>query len=186
MLADSYRANQKLTTKRRKITDKHKFWSDNQKLEAVQTFILLGGSPSLTAKTLQIPLVTLNYWRSKEWWKELHQDIKTQERLTLSARLKNIVEKSLHLVEDRLENGDYIYDNKTGQLKRRPVGLKDSHRVAVELLDRKAKLDAVEEFKTSQESIEEKLVKLQESFKKLAENNQKVVEVTDVVFGKEV
>lgn len=185
MLADKQTVKKLPSPRRRAVGAAGCRWSDSQKIEAVTTYILLGGNCRLTANTLKISETTLHYWKSQEWWKEVSDEIKTQEKLTLSTKLKKLVDKSLDLVQDRLENGDFIYDQKTGQIKRKPVVLKDVHKVASDLLDRKTKLDAIDTFKASQESIDDKLSKLAESFKTIAEQNKKSVEVTDVIFVEE-
>jgi len=163
----------------------HCAWSDGQKLEAVQTYILLGGNQRQTAHVLGIPINTMQLWRKTEWWHDLESEIKQQENLTLSVRLKKIVDKSLMLVEDRLENGDFIYDQKTGQLKRKPVILKDAHQVAIQMIDKRDKLDVTRVYTVDQENIQEKLTKLAKAFEEFA-GKPKTIEVTDVVFGREL
>lgn len=160
-------------------------WSDSQKLEAIQTYLLLG-NVTLTAATLKIPLITLKVWRATAWWKELESELKLQDNLQLSAKLKNLVEKSLDIVGDRLTSGDFLYNNLTGQLTRKPVNLKDAHKVAIDLIDKKRLIDNSTVHETAQELAEEKLAKLAQKFaemasKKLEEIKKPIIDVTDVV-----
>src|SRR5688572_21883315 len=81
-------------------------WSDSQKIEAVTTYLMLG-SLVLTSNVLKIPEVTLASWKKTEWWADVVKEIQAQENITLSNKLKSIVDKSLSLMGDRLENGDF-------------------------------------------------------------------------------
>lgn len=115
-------------------------WSDKQKIEAVQSYMMLGNL-ALSSRLLSIPEVTLRYWKTTEWWKDVMDDLKVQDNIQMSARLKKIVDASLTAVEDRLEHGDLVYNQKSGEMVRKKVNLKDAHKVAVDLMDKKAALD---------------------------------------------
>ena len=43
----------------------------------------------------------------------------------LDAKTSKIVDKALDQIMDRLENGDHIYDQKTGRIRRAPVKLRE-------------------------------------------------------------
>lgn len=182
MLSDHPAVVTRKSPKRRAVDASKCRWSDSQKLEAVQTYILLGGNHNQTSKVLNIPTQTLHVWRRSEWWHEIEREIRTQETLTLSAKLKNIVDKSLLLVEDRLDKGDFYYDQKTGQVKRKPVSLKDVHMVARDLMDRREKINVQSNYTVDQENIGEKLSKLAKAFEEFANKEKVVVEVTDVIY----
>ena len=138
-------------------------WSDKQKIEAVQSYLLLGNL-ALTSRILSIPEITLRVWKTSEWWKNAVEDIKTQETVQMSARLKKIVDASLVAVEDRLLNGDYVYDNKTQQMIRKQVNMRDAHKVAVDLMDKSAVLDKVNGPVEQQQTDDQRLMKLAEKF----------------------
>lgn len=159
--------------KRRSVNDKWVNWSDNQKIEAVTTYLLLGNVRH-TAAALKIPDPTLRYWRGCDWWKEIEQDIKANDRIVLSNRLKQIVDNSLDLIEDRIEKGDFIYDQKTGKMKRKPLQARDVHKIAVDFLDRREGLDMHKEIVQNQESIQDKLNKLAQSFSDLATGKKNI------------
>jgi hypothetical protein len=159
----------------------NKGWSDSQKIEAVKTYLALG-EVRLTAAVLKIPEVTIHNWKSKEWWKEIEQDLRTQEDLVLSARLQKIINKSLEQVEDRLERGDYVFDQKTGKLVRKPVNLAVAHKVAMDMVDKRDVLNNKIPQSTSVDAIEDKLNKLAEKFAEIAGVAKRpVIEVTDVI-----
>ena len=152
-------------------------WSDAQKIEAVTLWLSLGNL-NLVGATLRIPEDTIRKWRATTWWKEVAEEIQLQDRIQLSATAKNIVDKSLGVIAERLENGDWIYDQKTGQMRRKPVTMKDALQVADRMLDRKEQLDKAQDTgATSSESVEQKLNKLMEKFAAIAQPT-----VTDVIY----
>ena len=167
------------SVKRRGVNQAKKHWSDSQKIEAVTLWLSLGNL-RLVGATLKIPEDTLRRWRATQWWKDIADEIQLQDRIQLSATAKNIVDKSLSVLADRLENGDWIYDQKSGQMRRKPVAMKDALAVADKMLDRKDQLDRTTVQTQSTESVENKLAKLMEKFSAMA---QPVV--TDVVFVQE-
>lgn len=171
---------------RRAVGAVKKRWSDSQKTEAVQMYMVLG-SLKLVAGALQIPFDTLKVWKASEWWKNLEGDLRVQEDLQLSARLTKIVNRSYDVIEDRLENGDFVYDQKSGKMRRKPVNMRDAHKVAVDLIDKKDMLIErhIRGETVTTDKIEKTLADLAANFAKIANsiNTHGPVEVTDVIFG---
>ena len=154
-------------------------WSDKQKIEAVQSYLLLGNL-ALTSRILKIPEITLRVWKTTEWWKNVVDDIRQQESMEMSGRLKKIVDASLVAVEDRLLNGDMMYDNKTGQMVRKPVNMRDAHKVAVDLMDKRKLLDKEVLEGPVEAQEDDRLLKLAEKFASFVQVKMKPVETIDV------
>jgi transposase-like protein len=145
MLSDAESKKNKSSGKARSIyAGTNKQWSDAQKTEAVKTYLLLGNL-AMTSRMLGIPEVTLRLWKTTQWWQDVYHELKSQEKLELNRRLKKIVEASLAVVEDRLVHGDYQFDQKTGEVIRKPVNMKDAHKVAVDLQQRQDILEKTAE-----------------------------------------
>ena len=157
--------------------------SDQKKLDAVQSYVILGDL-SLTSKAVAVPRETLKAWKNTSWWRDLEQEVRSTETLVLASNLKKQVDKAMSLVADRLENGDYLYNPKTGEMVRKPVSLKDAHKVVTDFIDRRHKLTSHEENKILQKDIKDHLQDLAKTFEQFAVSTSKkpVVEVTDVVF----
>lgn len=185
-LSDSDSRKHVPTVRRRKSGDVRKHWSDSQKVEAVQTYIILG-SLKLVAGALKIPFDTLKLWKKSEWWKEIHDELMVQEDLQLSTRLRKIVAKSYDVVEDRLANGDFVYDQKSGEMRRKPVAMRDAHKVALDLHGKQQELidRHMQEKTISVDTIDKRLKDLADSFAKIAgQVKNGPIEVTDVIIGK--
>jgi transposase-like protein len=174
----------KPSNRRRAVDAPSRSWSDSQKLEAVTTYLSLGNL-ALTSRVLKIPEMTLREWKQKDWWKEIEGELKVQDNIQLSSRLKRIIESTLSVTEDRLANGDWIYDNKTGQLVRKPVNMRDAHKVAMDMIEKREILDNKAPTSVSVEQIDDKLKKLAEKFEQIAAG-RRPLEVTDVIIGTEV
>ena len=155
-------------------------WSDKQKIEAVQSYLLLGNL-ALTSRILSIPEITLRVWKTTQWWKDTVAEIKLQENIQMSGRLKKIVDASLTAVEDRLQHGDWVYDQKTGKMMRKEVGIKDAHKVATDLMDRQKVIEKATQPVTQEEQNDDKLLKLAEKFAAFVTEKIEHKEVLDVV-----
>ena len=186
MLSDMPSKQDRKTGRNRSIeAGTNKQWSDNQKMEAIQSYLLLGNL-ALTSRILGIPEITLRVWKRTEWWADMVNEIKSQDRIQLSSRMKKIVDASLTVVEDRLLNGDYQFDQKTGQNIRKPVNMKDAHKVAVDLQDRQDLLEKTEKPEITEDKIESRLLQLANTFAEMAtkkieqvNNSRRTVDVED-------
>jgi len=138
-------------------------WSDKQKLEAVQSYLMLGNL-ALTSRILSIPEITLRVWKRSDWWATAVAEMKAQENMQMSVRLKKIVDASLGAVEDRLVNGDWIYDQKTGEMRRKPVDIRAAHKVAVDLMDKQEIVEKASTEAAVEKHDEDRLLKLAEKF----------------------
>jgi hypothetical protein len=166
-----------------KVDKAGKSWSDSQKIEAVTTYLKLGNI-TRTSEVLKIPRPTIVSWRATEWWKDLEKDLRAEENLVLSSTMKGLVDKSLLAVEDRLDKGDWVYDNKQGKAVRKPVSMKDALSVSTNLIDKRMAIASTESYTVANDSIAEKLSKLAKSFEEFA-SAKPVVNVTDVIFVEE-
>jgi len=111
-------------------------WKEAKKIEAVTTY-LSTGSVAETSRMLGVPYKTLEGWRYSEWWKELTAKIQAEEDQQLDAKTSKIIDKALDNIMERLENGDHIYDQKTGKIRRAPVKLRDLNSAFNNLLDKR-------------------------------------------------
>ena len=165
MLSDSERKKDKKSKRIRSIAaETNRQWADSQKMEAIQSYLLLGNL-ALTSRILGIPEITLRVWKTSQWWKDAVAEIQAQEKIELSAKMKKIVGASLAVVEDRLVNGDFQFDQKSGEVIRKPVNMKDAHRVAMDMQERQVTIEkAMNSEVTQEDDVQSKLLKLAEQF----------------------
>lgn len=159
----------KMASKKR---GKGTLWQDEKRIEVATTW-LATGSWSLTSAMTGVPIGTLRFWKEADWWKDLLREIQDSENIELSGKLKKIVDKSIDVTIDRLENGDHVYDAKKGKMVRVPVKLRDSVR-AIETMQNKRMLLAKQPTKiTESRTVDARLEKLAEEFAKFS--NMKIV-----------
>jgi hypothetical protein len=171
---------------RRKARDrryKKGVWTTNQKIQVVSTYLMLG-SLTQTAVVTGVPYQTVERWKTMDWWKEYALKLQTEDIQKLDGNLKKIVEKALRAVEDRLDNGEAQYDQKTGEIVRIPVKAHVALKISTELLTKQDKIRSQPEIKEIEATIDARLTKLAEEFSKFTvqQNNRTVdVEMVEVV-----
>jgi len=156
-------------------------WSEKQKYEAVALYKLLG-SLTETAKQLMIPLDTIKRWHISDWWKDYELEVAQAGRAGLTGKLSKIRDRAITIVEDRLENGDLVVNQKTGELVRRPVNVVVANKIMTDTIDRAVlieKLNTEHKQTITTEKITDRLLHLAEFFKKGGQKRE-VGEVIDV------
>lgn len=162
-------------------------WPIEKRLEVVSQFLLLGNMKVVAAMT-GVDYDLCRKWKTQAWWPEMVAEVRATQNIKTDTTLTEIIEKSLEAAYDRIVNGDYIYDQKTGEIKRRPAALRDIHRVAVDLLGKREflrdKAEASGDHK--QTSVEEHLSILANNMSQWFEKQKKPVidleEVEDAVY----
>lgn len=144
-------------------------WPEKKKLEVLSTFLATGSTP-LAAAICKVPQETIRHWKKQPWWQERIKDIKNEENLQLDSRLSKILDKSLDAVLDRIENGEAMYDPRTGEIRRVPAKLRDVQKVASDMVDKKQLLTKVQKAKEQdkQQITADHLVQLAKEFAKFA------------------
>lgn len=99
-------------------------YTEEQKLEAMRLFVLCGNASDV-CRQLKIPFPTMEQWKTKQWWKDGVRDIRNGNDDLLDVKLTNAIDSALSKINDRIENGDQIYDPRTGDIIRVPAKLRD-------------------------------------------------------------
>lgn len=154
-------------------------YADSQKLEAVKLWLVCGNMPVVSA-TLGIPLPTIKQWRYSKWWGEIVAELKTEDSIKLSKKLQEVANKALAVVEDRLDNGDWIYDQKLGEMRRKPVSSRDAYQITAGVLDRHLAIERKPQEDANQQKIADRLESIAATFASFARKTTKI-EVVDVV-----
>lgn len=145
-------------------------WSEKQKYEAVALYKMVG-SLRAVGRSLGIPEETMRNWHQSEWWKRVEDEITTESRVKRSKRLDKLVDLASDIIEDRLANGDYVYDAKSGTLRRKPVNALTAQKVLQTAIDKQVLLEqlAKEDKKLeSQEKMTDRLATIYDQMLKFA------------------
>jgi hypothetical protein len=146
---------------------KKSVWTQNQKLEAVSTYLMLGNMAE-TAIVTGIPHQTLKVWKTTDWFKDYSLQLQSEDIQKMDGKLKRIVDKALKAVEDRLDLGDAQFDQKTGLITRVPVKAHVALKITSELMTKQEKLHNNPIKEEVEKTIDDRLAKLSEEFARFA------------------
>jgi hypothetical protein len=125
----------------------------------------------LRANTLGIPEGTVRRWHGEDWWKSHEDDYRSSRRTKLTGQMESLKDKAVKVVEDRLDNGDWVYDQKLGQMVRKPINSINATTILRTALDKHLALEqlALLEKKTvTEEKVADRLAKLGDDFRRFA------------------
>ena len=161
------------------------WWKESKRIEVV-TLYLSTGSPSETSRISGVPLKTVESWMGKDWWKELIAKIRSEEDQALDAKLSKSMDRALTELMDRLENGEYIYDQKTGKVKRMPAKLRDLNIAFNNILDKRQLIRKQPTKIVEQQTTAVALQQLAESFAKFVNKTEKELPTHELIEGETV
>jgi len=152
-------------------------WSD--KTKACQLY-MLNGNMRIVSEVTDIPYDTLSDWKRSEWWPTLVEELRAAKRAKTGVKLSNIIDTSLEVLQDRLENGDWVLNNKTGEMQRRPVSLRDATTATNNLLTRQLQMEEIaDKMENNHTTVQETLTLLAREFQKMTrqKNNKSATDV---------
>ena len=142
-------------------------WPHKKRIEACTAYLALGNAAFVEIAT-GVPAGTVRQWKTQPWWKEMVSMIQTEADQELDAKLSKLVTKSLSLVQDRLDNGDFFWDSKNSEFVRKPANLKDGWKVTSEMIDKQWLIRNKPDTKADAEAVSDILTKLAKDFAGMA------------------
>jgi hypothetical protein len=89
--------------------------------------------------------------------------LKRGEKLELKGKLGNIVNATLVKLEDRVKNGDYVWNSDTKTFDRRPITAQVANKITSDLVDRQVLLEKKADVRLeSNESLDARLQRIAE------------------------
>lgn len=155
------------------------WWDDKKKFEAVTTY-LGAGTLELTSAIINVPVATLRNWKRTDWWKKYTEELQYEDNIQLDSKLEKIMNKSLDAVLDRVENGDVMYDPRTGKQVRIPAKLRDVQKVTTDIIDKRQllrKMNKPQQQEASTQVTADHLVQLAQAFAQFASGKKAAPEV---------
>lgn len=148
-------------------------WDESKRIEAITMYLAIGNLTEVS-RQMGIPIDTLKHWKNKTpWWKDIETQIKEEKNSSLSATVTNIVEKALNQVVDRIENGDFIFDQRTGEIRRIPVKVATLNSISSVLIDKRLLLNKQPTvIHGTSEGLDSKLDTLAKAFKSFVEKKE--------------
>ena len=138
-----------------------KWWSKDQRLQVIAMYAMTGSLVE-TSMASGVPLVTIKDWKRRPWWAEMMQEVRREDLDAAGASMQKIVKKAMVALEDRVDNGNFTFDQRTGKVVRIPINAKDALKVTIDLQERQEKIGRGEVASGSQEAAVDRLTKLAE------------------------
>lgn len=164
---DQERRNLGQTNSRRGGKVGRVWFDDKTKMEVACAFAVTGNARRASELT-GVPEGTIRSWKTQEWWHEIQSRIIQEQDEELDVKLTKLVDKAVDQVNDRLDNGDFIYNAKEDKLVRKPVGAKDLAIVTAITVDKRQLLRGQPTQRVEKVSTDERLNKLALEFKKFS------------------
>jgi len=167
------------TPVRGKVKGNRHHYTDKEKMNAVCVFAVSGNSRRV-AEATKIPEATIRQWKTTEWWNEILTRIHVEEDEELDTKLTNLVNKAVKEVNDRLEDGDWVYNARLDKLIRKPINAKDLAVVAAITVDKRQLLRGQPTQRVEKISQDERLLGLAKQFEQFSKAKE-VVQVEEEV-----
>ena len=143
-----------------------KAWTEKKRIEVATAHVIGLKAPLIEAAT-GVPAQTIRHWRLQDWFRELVDELQREDDLEVDAKFTKILSKSLDTISDRLDNGDFQYDPRTGKFVRKQIPAKDATRIADVMFDKRNLLRGKPtSISGKQEQISDRLLKLAVEFER--------------------
>jgi hypothetical protein len=142
------------------------WWKTEDKIKAVASYCITG-SLARTAEFTGIEYSTLRRWKTEPWWNETVKRVIVEKDEELDRKMTQVIDTAVNEINDRLVEGDFIYDMKLGKVVRTPAKLKDLTGVAAMSIDKRTALREKVKTRQVQDSMDERLAKIAASMEAL-------------------
>jgi hypothetical protein len=160
-------------------------WADKIKMRAVE-LVMQGLTSREVSLELKVPMSTITIWRGEKWFKETIKEIQEDDGYKLDHKLTALMHGSLDAMQDRLVNGDFVRDDKTGKIVRVPVKIRDANNAFNTMMDKRQLLRKQPTKITDNASVNQQLHLLANEFKKFLGKRVDDTQVTNIIEGDHV
>lgn len=149
-----------------------------QKYQAAQLYILFG-NVNYVAEKIGVSSRTIQNWKNSDWWPDLINEVRAMQKARKAKKMDEIIELSADILVDRLTHGDFVLNNKTGEIIRKPVSAKDAAQITNNLLTRQLQMEEMAERMSQRKvTVRETLDMLAKEFQKFTRiQNNNAIEV---------
>lgn len=147
------------------------FYSQTTKVDAATVYAVYGDLTQVS-ELLSVPESVLRGWKQEPWWIELQKQVYSEQNEKLAARISGVLNTTLTHLEDRLENGDEVLNQRTGEVITKKVDASVLAKM-FEGLSHQRRITRGEPTSISAKvGIDDRLIKLQDAFLKFAASKE--------------
>ena len=151
-----------------RVKRRYGWWPEDKKIEVASLYAAGVVSSKDLSKLTGVPDSRIREWRLSEWWPEMLEKIHAEIDKDTVSKFTDIVDTALEVIQDRLVNGDHIYDKRTGEIHRKAVSMRDANVVAATIVDKRQLLRGKPTSRSEKVSVDARLGKLAEEFARFA------------------
>ena len=140
-----------------------KWFKEEVRIKAACVYAVTGNA-SRTSEITGVPSGTIRQWKLQPWWPQVIERIRSEHDDELDVKFTGIIDKTVEQINDRLESGDYIYDVKNGEFKRKPMGGKEIAVVTSIMMDKRNMLREKKQIRREETAVMDRLKKLAQEF----------------------
>ncbi|MCI4437897.1 MAG: hypothetical protein JHC33_13910, partial [Ignisphaera sp.] len=122
------------------------------------------GSPTITCRELNLPIETFNTWKKKDWFKDAIATQRNEQIELLDSKLTESIDEAILQMQDRLKNGDTVYNQRTGKFTQAPAKLRDLNHAFSSLVEKRQLIRKLPTKITEQTTTAAQLQNLAEQF----------------------
>lgn len=154
----------------------HSKFRPADKIAVVVAYTITGSAKKAEIYT-GVPSHTIYHWKNKSaWWPSVMDTLRKDANEEMDAMLTGILKETLENIIDRVENGNDIYDFKTGTHVKVPASARELTGVFAHLHDKRALMRGDPTSRTEKVNTDDRLDQLKKQFESFA--NSKVIEGT--------
>jgi len=143
-------------------------WFPQQtKIDACTMYCVYGDVDEVSRLT-KVPVKYIRQWKEEPWWSEIQKKVFVEQNEKLGSRISTVLDKSLGEIEERLTNGDYLWDVRKSKLVRKPIDTKVLSNLFNNLVNRRQLIRGEPTSITNKVGVDDRLKFLAEQFEKFA------------------
>jgi hypothetical protein len=147
------------------------WWPEDKRIEAATVYAVTKNFEQ-TSLLVKIPVSVLRRMAVLPWWSETVAKVIKGRNEALDAKITDTLDKTLDLIQDRLENGETYYNTKREATYKLPVRAKDAAVITSVLFDKRQLIRGEATTRSETITSDQKLLALKENFEKLARSKQ--------------
>ncbi len=147
-------------------------------MEAANYYAVLGSARKV-AQRVGVPVRTVTYWTSTDWWGEMLAEVRRRHQDKLDGRFSGIISAMTNELEDRVLRGDVVVNPKTGEEHRKKMIGRDLCQALALLIDRRAIMRGDPNRITRSTNVEKEMAKIQKKLEDRAKGVPVKVETAD-------
>ena len=143
-------------------------WFPQQtKIDACTMYCVYGDVDEVSRLT-KVPAKYIREWKEEPWWSEIQKKVFVEQNEKLGSRISTVLDKSISEIEERLTNGDYLWDVRKSKLVRKPIDTKVLSNLFNNLVTRRQLIRGEPTSITNKVGVDDRLKFLAEQFEKFA------------------